>query len=413
MSAPGISLLYAPPFSIVSRFFLTSAVFGVVGSLIGIYQAVTGEFRFQALVHTFTLGFAGMTMVGALFQMLPVVAGAVIENPLRKATFVHATLTAGTALLVAGLWDFKKTLLIAGILLVGMSLLFILPLMLYKLLRLKSYTNTSSGMRYALLSATAGTVLGILAVLSVVGILWSEHYNFLREAHMSLMLFGWVGILIASVAFQVIEMFFVTPPYPEKFARALPPLILLLAFVGLFFEEWFFKIPLSAVLIVFAFLTLDRLRKRRRKIPDPLVSLWYLGMVLLIMSMTLYPFADFGTRSFTGFLLLYGGFVHSIILAMMYRIIPFLVWLHLSNRGVPNAPTMHEVISPKKAWWQFYLHIACISAFAVAFLTENKMVSILTGFGYSLSFLFLLLNLSGGVFTYVRIAYRSDDAPQR
>ncbi|EDP74735.1 hypothetical protein [Hydrogenivirga sp. 128-5-R1-1] len=412
MTPGALSLLYAPPFSIVARFFITASILGLGGSILSLCMLLSGEFSLQALVHIFTLGFAAMTMVGALFQMLPVVAGAVIENPLPKAAYTHITLLSGTLLLVAGFLYGNKLLLSSGLILVALSVLFIAPLMLYKLFKLKSYTPTSMGMRYALGSFIAGTLVGMALVTSLLGKLEINYLRF-AEAHFSFMLFGWVGILIASVAFQVIEMFFVTPPYPKRYANAFHPVVVALLLLYIVLEWWLFKALLSLLFISFAFFIVVRLRERRRKIPDPLISLWYTGMLFLTASMLLYPFVDFGSKGFLLFLLLYGVFVHSIILAMMYRIIPFLVWLHLSNMGVPDAPTMHEVIRPKKVWIQFYMHWVSVLLLLTSFFSGFEVLWFICAVSYAVSFGWLFLNLSSGTALFFKKAGQRDVFPQR
>ena len=357
MKGHNISLLYAPPFSIVARFFLTACLFGLLGSLLGVYMTLENKLHLQSLVHAFTLGFAGMTMVGALFQMLPVVAGVVIENPLKKATYTHITFSMGVIFLTVGFWKFNSIFLSVSILLLSISLLYILSLMLFKLFRIKNYSPTPSGMRYALASAILGTLLGIASLMSYLGIVPKELFPLLKNLHMNFMLLGWIGILISSVAFQVIEMFFVTSPYPRKFSKFFPPVIFLLIALDAF-EDTISRFVIPLGFIGFAFLTINLLINRQRKVSDPLVGFWYTGMFFLIVSMIAFILSEADEYGFFIFLATYGMFVHSIILAMMYRIIPFLVWLNLSNKGVPQAPTMHEVINPLRIRIHFYLHIA-------------------------------------------------------
>ncbi len=55
-----------------------------------------------AATHMLTLGFMMEVMLGALIQMLPVVAGANLAKPLLLARIVHGGLTLGVLLLAAG-----------------------------------------------------------------------------------------------------------------------------------------------------------------------------------------------------------------------------------------------------------------------------------------------------------------------
>lgn len=400
----GLNLLFLPPFSIVARFFLTSSLFGLLGVLLSLYMILSEELNLPALLHTFTLGFITMTMLGALFQMLPVVAGAVIEKPLLKATFTHATFTAGVILFIFGLLLSKNTLLYTGLFLLSAALLFVVPLMLFKLIRLKDHTPTTRGMKFSLSLFLVAFVTGILLILSKENS--NLNYGYLLELHMGFMLWGWVALLVASVAFRVIEMFFVTPPYPGIFSYGLPPLLSLLLILNALtgFHPWT-KSLVSILFTSFALLTLRMLRKRKRKAPDPLVMFWYTSMICLIASAVLYPFASRSSAVLLLLLYLFGTFAHSVILAMMYRIIPFLVWIHLSNRGVPNAPTMHEVIRPGRIWTNLYLHLSAVIASLVSFALGSKGFWLFTGTLYLLSFCLLVFNLFSGVFTYLKRAY--------
>ncbi len=44
------------------------------------------------------------------------------------------------------------------------------------------------------------------------GVSTSGDFLALRQLHLGLGLLGWIALLILSVSFQVIEMFYVTPP---------------------------------------------------------------------------------------------------------------------------------------------------------------------------------------------------------
>ncbi|NPA33027.1 MAG: hypothetical protein GXO04_05325 [Aquificae bacterium] len=396
MTPRGLQLLYLPPFSIIARFFISALLFLNLFGLFLLYQYAKGELNLPASVHLWTLGFMGSTMLGALFQMLPVVAGATIENPLRKAFFVHTALSAGTLLLAFGLYMRTESLSLLGLLILLISLFYIVPLMLFKLLKLwGTLRDAPRGFVFALLSFLIGIILSVFLVLGHFGRL-TVPYGKLLELHLSFMLFGWTATLVASVAFQVIEMFFVTPPYPKLISRYLPPFVFSLLLLKFLFPKSFItNAPIGASFFIFSLYTVYLLTKRRRKVSDPLVSLWYVGMFFLAVSCVLYPLKD---ELFLPFLVSFGAFVMSVIMSMMYRIIPFLVWMHLSTKGIPNAPAMFDVIHPKKIRLNFYLHLIFLASLS------------LLPFGIFLPSLLLLLadsllwlfNIAGGILVYVK-----------
>jgi len=394
MIPQGLQLLYLPPFSIIARFFLTALVFLNIFSLLLLIQSFLGNFYLSPTVHTFTLGFMAMTMVGALFQMLPVVAGAVIEEPLKKAAFVHTFMTLGVLFLVGGLFFTKPFSSILGLLLLLSALLYIIPLMLYKLQKIKELRDAPRGFKYALVSFLIGILLGTLLVLNLYGFL-SLNHAYLFNNHLSFMLWGWTAVLVASVSFQVIEMFFVTPPYPSWLSRNLPRLTLLLLLLKAFTGFILFEILLSLTFLVYAYYTVDRLRKRRRAIPDPLVYLWYISMTFLALSSLAYPFRG---ENLLLFLTFFGIFVLSVIMAMMYRIIPFLVWMHLTTQGVPKAPTMYKVIDQESMWLNFYIHLAFI--ISLAFLVSG--IPLMTALFLLVNSALFLYFITRGILVYVK-----------
>ncbi len=406
----GLSLLQAPPFSVIARFFITFPLFGVLSSILAFSYLIKEPFNLPALVHTFTLGLMASVMLGALFQMLPVVAGAVIENPLPKAEISHLSLVLGTLLLIFGFLSGQSLALWGSLLLLAGGLYFTAFLMFFKLIKLKSYTPTSKGMKFALGLFTVGISCGVLMVLSLLGTV-NLNYGFFLNAHISFLLFGWVCLLIASVAFQVIEMFFVTPPYPKNFSNLFPLATTFFVLLNTFFESFFTKILISLLFLSFAVLTIERLLKRRRKIPDPLISLWYLGMGFLLMAMILYPFTD-KYEIFLLFLLLFGNFALSVIMAMSYRIIPFLVWFHLSAEG-SEAPTMYEIIKPSWIWFNYRVHLIASFLSVISFILEYKILWLFALAFYTFSFLLLFTGLLKGCLKYFKKPHRQSVSLQR
>jgi predicted ABC-type exoprotein transport system permease subunit len=171
-------------------------------------------------------------------------------------------------------------------------------------------------------------------------------------------------LLIVSVSFQVIEMFYVTPPYPAIYARYLPITIfaLLLLNIPLFFIAGdsaavidYFVILLLAI---HAVVTLRRLYQKKRPLKDATFMFWNLAMgsfLLFALSLLLGLFVPLPiTLSAAAF----SYFALSAIFAMSYKIVPFLVWFHLNAKGYFDAPMMHEVVDPKYAKLNLYLFTA-------------------------------------------------------
>jgi len=375
----GLSLDQAPPFEVILRFFLTIpffgsllalAIFGADSEFIMIWDAP----QTVAIVHLLLLGTAGMAMVGALFQMLPVIAGATIKRPLFHSRWIHICMVLGTLLLSLAFYFDKIALLHPALALLLVSLVFMSFLMLFNLLRVDNKTASVTGMISALSSFGFGLLFALLATLTFMGVDIGLTILDLRTIHMHFMLFGWITLLIMAVAFQVIEMFYVTPSYPNVISKWFP----LLIFSILVLQVPFYSLDKSIVtlldlfigglLFIFAIITLKHLSQRKRPVADTTVWLWRTGLSSLALSV-LFAFSSIFTEVselFDFSALLFGYFVISIIFAMSYKIIPFLIWFHLNAKGVLECPMMGDIIETKRTKWHLYLHWLLLANLVIA-----------------------------------------------
>jgi hypothetical protein len=68
-----------------------------------------------------------------------------------------------------------------------------------------------------------------------------------------------------------------------------------------------------------------------------------------------------------GVLIIVGGFV-SFIVGMLYKIVPFLAWLHLQNLGggTVAAPPMNRILADAEMSRQVWLHFAAVGVLFAA-----------------------------------------------
>jgi hypothetical protein len=396
----GLSLDQAPPIGVVFRFFASGLLFGIVAGVLTLLfgTAVFDPASSEALVltHTLTLGVMMSFMLGALFQMLPVIAGVKFAAPVRAANLVQPPFVLGTLLLLGAFYTRSGSLfLIAGAIL-GITLLGIGAAMLVKLLHLREHSKSSRGMTAALVGLILLTLFALYLVGTYGGLFEGTYFLAAKTAHLSFGLFGWIALLIVAVAFQVIEMFYVTPPYPPLSVRVMP--FALLGFIMIGFLLSFVNPVLQTIataivtiqLIAFAGLTLLRLSQRKRPIADATVWFWRIGMVSLVLSMAAaadIPAFDIPLLRSAAYIF-FAGFALSIIFAMFYKIVPFLTWFHLNAQGYFTAPMMHEVIHPKTAMKHLYIHLAATASFLLSlfFAPFIYLAGVLTvlSFGWAL-----------------------------
>lgn len=398
----GLSLDQAPPISVVLRFFLTVPVFGILLALIVFFNphaVLTPTHPLSlAVIHLMFLGVISMSMFGALFQMQSVLGGRPIPSVSGNAFLIHLFLVIGVLFLSgAFVFGLPELFVIASVFLGG-SILYAANLILPLLFGGVSH-DTLRGMRLALIALSLTAVFGIVMASEYANLSFSAFHDVIRSAHYSLGLVGWIAVLIIAVAFQVVEMFYVSTPYStwcKRNAFRVISVSLLLKIIWLFTAlpyVWVFDLVIGALLIGFVVTTAKRLKMRKRRVSDVSIWFWSLGVMLLLLAVMAYTaslwseYAKLQSLSLIAFSL----FALAIILGMMGKIVPFLVWFHLNSAGYMDAPIMSNIIPQSRAKWIFTLFIfTSISSIVGVFYIELFALAALIA---TAMFTLLLMNL--------------------
>ncbi|MBO3705494.1 MAG: hypothetical protein J5X21_03690 [Candidatus Accumulibacter sp.] len=386
-----LSFDQAPPISAPFRFFLTAPVFALLAGLLLLAsgpQVLASRWTpaALALTHLITVGFMLQVMLGALIQILPVVAGANIAQPLRVAILVHALLVPGALLLVVGLLLSDTLALRLAAVTLGLGVAIFLAAAGRALWGVPSGNPTILGLKLALLGLTITTGLGIVLALALGGSFALPLLQ-LTTIHFAWGFVGWSTILLAAVSLVVVPMFQMTPPYPHWFARLFfwSVLVVLAGWSTAHFLEWQQPADVLAsgmllLLTVFAALTLHLQRHSKRARFDATQRYWRLAMLSALAASTLslisllLPEAAAGRQLplLWGVLVLFGSLM-SVSTGMLYKIVPFLVWLHLQNAGGGRilAPNMQQVIAKRQIDHQFHAHVAALALLLAAALQPD------------------------------------------
>ncbi len=402
----GLSLDQAPPFEAPLRFFLSAPLFGAAAGVFILFFASAGYLLSPdtlVIVHLYTLGFLGMVMIGALQQMLPVLAGVKLPRPLPLSAIIHTALIIGTISLCLSFYGKEIFAAIAAIAL-SVALIGFGTVTLYELFRADFSSATVSAMRLALVSLLITAIAGVILLLILNGYLETDFQKTLL-IHAAAGLFGWISILIAGVSYQVIPMFYVTSEFPAPLKKSFH-LVLFLSLIVISIPIMVFNshLALLAPLFLVAFFALASFKlfqNRKRKITEPTIEFWYLSIGSILAALldgiwyALYP-TD-GALWIAGVLIIY-GFVVSLIIGMLYKIVPFLSWFHLSSKGVFDIPTMKEMIDQKWAKIHLYLHIVTLILLLTSFYYEPLFKP--AGLAMIIENLILLKNLLGAAKIY-------------
>ncbi len=228
---------------------------------------------------------------------------------------------------------------------------------------------------------------------------FGEYHTIIRTAHYSIGLVGWIAALIIYVAFQVVEMFYVTTPYSDWCKRNAKRILVSALLLKVLWLTLSLPFPLvfdavsGLLLIGFVVTTTKRLRQRKRRVGDVSIWFWFAGIGLLSMAVGAYSaylscsYAPLETISLLAFAL----FALAIILGMMGKIVPFLVWFHLSSSGYMDTPIMSHILPQRRVKITFWLFLATASFALAAPFYAN--VLILCGLSSGAMFALLLFNL--------------------
>lgn len=380
MNSAGLSLEQAPPFSVPLRFFLTAPWFLVLAAAL---LAWRGPEVFAsrwlpatlALTHLLTLGFMAQVMLGALLQMLPVVVGVVVPRPRLAAALIHIPLTLGALALAVAFLNGSPAWFQGALGLLGLGFGTALIAVHLAVWRAPVVSGTVIALRCALGALVITVGLG-LALGGFFGWGFSLPVVIMTHLHTAWGLVGWTTLLVAGVAYQVVPMFQITPPYPSAFVRGFAPLmaVLLVAWSVLTFGDWETAARLTGAALalgvaLFAVTTLRLLTQRRRKIGDPTLAYWRTSMASLLAGALLWlltPWVPALAQApqvewLLGILLIF-GFAVAVINGMLYKIVPFLAWFHLQAQLFQRAkvPTMKQLLPDAAVRRQFWAYLAAL-----------------------------------------------------
>ncbi len=416
-----LQLSRTPSFPTPLRFFLTAPLFGLAASILLLAGGMDGLVSrwtptTLAVTHLFTLGFMAMIMVGALFQIVPVALGGKLRASTAVGLLIYTGLTGGTLLLVAGFLSLQHPVLIrTGLLLLALAFISFLVVAFPGVHSSNDKEPSRNGVFLALIALFITTALGLLLGFGASGIQMVSLDRRWTDLHALWGIAGWVALLVSAVAFRVVPMFQKTPVYPDWLTRGLN-ISLLAALcmwtVGQAGAElvggtyWvpiltLGKLLVGSGLLLFAMTTLHLQFKRDKREQNITVWYWQIGMVSLIAGVVATAWTWWNPVGVSGYwlsggaVLLFIGFPLSVIIGMLYKIVPFLIWLHLtmsaqstgaSRRSVPGVKS---IIATRPLVVHCILHSSAI--LLLTLLALKPMTWLLWAAGLILAASFVLL----------------------
>jgi len=400
----GLSLDQAPQLSIPASFFLTIPIGVLMASYILLKTGIAPLLsplmpHAVALTHAGTIGVLAMGMIGALYQMIPVVAGSPVPVT-RVAHVVHVLLLTGLAGFVWRLLGGPVFAMSVSIFCFSIALpVFLLPVA-WALLRAPTSDVTVQGMRVAVASLVVITLIGLFMAMGFAGDNFSANRMLWMQVHLTLALLGWVGGLIMAVSWQVIPMFYLAPTVNNPTKRWLLMLLLaglllplIVVFTGFGFDGFFSSqrlasiAALPAALVIWLLhpaLILRGLTNRKRKRSDASLLFWQAGMgiglLMIPVTVAALLLPDPRWQVLFGWLAIW-GWAATIMHGMLSRIVPFLVWFHRysASVGLEVVPSMRSLLPQQKIKTGLILHMSSVLLGIMAIYFQTNWLAQLTG----------------------------------
>lgn len=365
---PGLATALAPRSDLPLRYMLSGAAFYLVAQVAlvaraeGLAQGVFLWWPVAGVAHLFTLGWASMIIMGASYQLIPVL----LRVRLRSEALGRATWWAfatGVALFALGLLQGRQAwlapagaLLMAAILAYGANV--VLTLRAAPRGPLQRWALGWAAGSYAVAALLGG---GMALAL---GSGRSEEVAFARllGAHLAAGLGGWMSVTVFAVSYRLVPMFSLSHGYSQ--ARHPLTVTLLLAgslllalgaLLGRRAPEWAGALSVAASYVLYTLDVADVVRHRRRRRLEPVTWFTLTGLAFALLALVLggLAFLEWGAPS-AGRLAVaaaysfLGGWVSLMVAGHLLKIVPFLTWLdrYAARAAVEKVPLVRDLFSP-------------------------------------------------------------------
>lgn len=329
-----------------------------------------------AFTHLLTLGWITMTIMGASFQLVPVALETTLYSE-RMARWQFWLMLIGISAMVGHFWIGRHLGMASGATLVLIAVMLFLVNMGRTLWRLERWDVIAMHVAAALVYLAATAVLGNLMALDKIFDFLGGQVLRTIHAHAHLAGIGWITMMIFGAGYKLIPMFSLSELGEERLARW-QFWGLNVGLIGLFWSlllqsVWAMPFVLLIALAIGLFLwkICEVLRTRRRPRLDwglrhALSAIIYLLIVTILgiwLATGWVPSDEFGARLAFGYgVLALLGWVSVMIIGMMYKIIPFLVWHHrysdlVGLRPVPPATQFLGEAVPRVGFWLLHMGI--------------------------------------------------------
>ncbi|BBG65272.1 hypothetical protein NNO_0569 [Hydrogenimonas sp.] len=365
-----VSREFAPPFSLISPFFVAGSLFYLAAMLLLPMLGVDSssyDMGVVAWAHLFLLGFVMMIIFGAMAQLVPVV----LEVGHFSVDFYYLIwplLAAGTLLMATGFAFLPGILPYGGLMVLTAMLIFLADTILtLRKVEHVSLTVKTVGVTNAFL--LLGILVGFAMALAIGAGVGVDIEKWLG-AHIVLVLGGYVTMTIIGMSMVLLPMFGLSHGFDETPVNRSFKIMscgVFAYFIGALFDSDSIRFLSMVAIFIATGLYLWQIwliyKTRARRESD----IWFRSMVVgygsLAFALLLAPFALIGrleSLALASAWFLVMGFFAFLINGHLFKIVPFLVWFERYSPlvGKEKVPMLADMIPKKRADFQFWFSTA-------------------------------------------------------
>ncbi len=378
------------PASIPLRYFGAAAVFHLAAWL-ALAAGATGAPRFVgglgwplAALHLVTLGVLAMTAIGASLQLMPVATRQPVHST-RLPAAIWWFYTAGVAATTIGMGTSQPALLGAGAVAVVLGLLGYGGLTARNFIGARGMAGIVAHGWIAVASLVVVVVSALSLAFAYLG--WPVLERPVALAlHVPFASYGFMGMLALGLAYVLVPMFALSPAPDETQVRVsggLAALALALAGAAAFSAPWAPGLRIAALVAAGAAVTLHlklvlrALRTGMRRELGRSFRLiriaWTLLAASLVLALAMIVTPDAPLLATLFGIVLVPGWLLTLVLGMMQRIVPFLASMHKApGTKLPRTPSSLTADRPLAV--HYACHLGALALLALGAILDSAWI---------------------------------------
>jgi len=371
----------APPFATVSRYFffaLFSVIIAFIALVVGDSSLDLLDFRVAGFIHVYILGFVMSVILGALYQLIPVVLEAPFYS-LKGSFWLFVAFALGSAGLSFGMLFNSMPLMHGGGALVYLALAWFGLLFLASFLHVKRWSIVTLFLLNAGIWLLVGISLGFMALLSVSGVDFGIDFVSLVIKHGAVSLSGFIFFIVMGVSLVLLPMFSLSHGVSTLYSKGAFGAMNIGLLAGFFGSLHVMMVLLGLGLGLYIVQSVLILKNRMRKKREYWFYHLSFAFVCLFFGVLFGLFGFFGDIEQLyklAFWLVLVGFGFHFIVGHLYKILPFLIWYEFISPlvGKQKVPMLHDMIDEKGAYTQLILSSIAVVIYGLGLALHVKSI---------------------------------------